>query len=145
MKEATVSSFFKLILSSAGVSLGTNDVVVPALSRVIDLPVLSVQVTLFGAAAFGAGLSLFFTDPIESRRMLLGQVLGATVFGVCLGVLCADALELNWAKKNLGMFVMMSAAATRWFLPSIIDRIKKLISEAQIPFLRKKGSEPDDR
>ena len=112
------------------------------LDKVFDIPVFGVPVTIVGAAAVGAGMSLFFGDPIESRRSLFGQVLAATAFGVSAGVLAADALNLEWAQKNMGMFVMMTAALMRWFLPSVIDRGKQFIKEFKFSFSRKTDGDP---
>lgn len=137
-----MSSFIKLALSSTAVGAGAGGWVFPLLDKVFDIPVFGVPVTIVGAAAVGAGMSLFFGDPIESRRSLFGQVLAATAFGVSAGVLAADALNLEWAQKNMGMFVMMTAALMRWFLPSVIDRGKQFIKEFKFSFSRKTDGDP---
>ena len=99
-------------------------------------------VTIVGAAAVGAGMSLFFGDPIQSRKSLFGQVTASTAFGVAVEVLCADALNLEWAQKNLSMFVMMMAAIMRWFLPSAIERGKQVIKEFKFSFSKKSDGDP---
>lgn len=115
--------------------------VFPFFDKMFTIPIFGVQVTTIGAAAVGAGLSLFFGDPIESRRSLFGQVAAATAFGVGSGILLADAFNLAWAQKNLQMFVMMDAAIMRWFLPSIIERGKQLIKDFKFSFSRKSDGE----
>lgn len=87
-------------------------------------------------------MSLFFGDPIESRKSLFGQILASTMFGVSAGILFADALNLEWAQKNMGMFVMMMAAIMRWFLPSVIERGKQFIKEFKFSFSNKKDGDP---
>lgn len=142
MKGEAVSSFIKLTLSAAGVGAGTGSWVFPLLDKVFDIPVFGVQVTIVGAAAVGAGMSLFFGDPIESRKSLFGQVLASTMFGVGAGVLAADAFNLEWAQKDMGMFVMMTAALIRWFLPSVIERGKQFIKEFKFSFSKKTDGDP---
>lgn len=142
MKGEAVSSFVKLTLSAAGVAAGADGWVFPLLDNVFSIPVFGVPVTIVGAAAVGAGMSLFFGDPVESRKSLFGQVLASTAFGVGVGVLFADAMNLEWAQKNLGMFVMMTAALMRWFLPSVIDRGKQFIKEFKFSFSRKTDGDP---
>lgn len=136
-----MSSFLKITLSSAGVGAGFGNWVFPFFDKMFTIPIFGVQVTTIGAAAVGAGLSLFFGDPIESRRSLFGQVAAATAFGVGSGILLADAFNLAWAQKNLQMFVMMDAAIMRWFLPSIIERGKQLIKDFKFSFSRKSDGE----
>lgn len=103
----------------------------------IQQPVWGVPVTVFGAAAAGAGLSLFFGDPLPTRRALFGQVLAATFFGAGVAVLAADGMDWDWATKNISMFALISAAMIRWFLPAIIDRIKQLIKEFKFSFTKR--------
>lgn len=142
MKGEAMSSFLKVTLSSAGVGAGFRNWIFPFFDSVFTIPVFGVQVTTIGAAAVGAALSLFFGDTIESRRMLFGQVIASTLFGVAVGILCADGLSLAWAQKNLQMFVLMMAALMRWFLPSIIARGKELIKDFKFPFTKKTDGEP---
>lgn len=137
-----MSSFIKLALSSTAVGAGAGGWVFPLLDKVFDIPVFGVPVTIVGAAAVGAGMSLFFGDPIQSRKSLFGQVTASTAFGVAVGVLCADALNLEWAQKNLSMFVMMMAAIMRWFLPSAIERGKQVIKEFKFSFSKKSDGDP---
>lgn len=103
----------------------------------IQQPVWGVPVTVFGAAAAGAGLSLFFGDPLPSRRALFGQILAATFFGAGVAVLVADGMDWDWATKNISMFALISAAMIRWFLPSVIERIKQLIKEFKFSFTKR--------
>lgn len=133
MKEEMATSFLKLVLSSTAIGAGTESIVVPVLNGIFQVPVFGVPVTIIGAAAVGAGMSLFFGDPIESRRSLFGQVSAATAFGVGSGVLFADAFHLEWAQKNMAMFVMMNAALMRWFLPTVIEKVKTIIKEFKLP------------
>lgn len=133
MKGEMAAPFLKLVLSSTVIGAGTESILVPVLDKIFYVPVFGVPVTVIGAAALGAGLSLFFGDPIESRRSLFGQVAAATVFGVSSGVLFVDAFQLEWARKNMAMFVMMNAAIMRWFLPTAIERVKTIIKEFRLP------------
>lgn len=104
----------------------------------IALPVMGVPISVSMAALFGAGLSLFFGDPIESRRSLWGQLAAATVFGVATATFLADALQLEWAIKNPPMFALLMAAMLRWFLPSIIERGKLFIQNFSFSFSKSK-------
>lgn len=133
MKEELASSFLKLVASSTAMGAGADKIVLPLLNGFFQVPVFGVPVTVIGAAAVGAGMSLFFGDPIESRRSLFGQVSAATAFGVGAGVLFADAFHLEWAQKNMAMFVMMTAALMRWFLPTVIEKVKTIITEFKLP------------
>ena len=139
--EALVS-FIKLAVSAAGTAAASSPIV-DAFNAYVQLPVWGVPVTVFGAAGAGAVLSLFFGDPLTSRRQLFGQVIAATVFGVAAAVLVADGFDWDWATKNMSMFALMSAAITRWFLPSIIDRAKQLIKDFKFSFMKK--NEGDDK
>lgn len=129
-------SFSKLV----GATLATGAAGTPAMRLFTDyvsLPVWGVPVSVIGAAAFGAGLSLFFGDPIPSRKALYGQVLAATFFGAAWAVLVADGMGWEWAQKNIGMFGLSSAAVVRWFLPTVIERGKQIIKEFRLPSIKK--------
>lgn len=129
-------SFFKLTASAV-----VTGAVVPPIAAVlgsyVQTPVWGVPVSVIGAAAFGAGLSLFFGDPLPTRRALYGQTLAATFFGAAAAVLVADGMDWDWAQKNIGMFALVTAAVVRWWLPSIIERGKQLIKEFRFPSLKK--------
>lgn len=133
--EAIVS-FIKLAVATGGAAAASSPVL-DAFNSYISLPVWGVPVTVFGAAGAGAVLSLFFGDPLTSRRDLFGQVLAATVFGVAVAVLAADGLDWDWATKNMSMFALMSAAMLRWFLPTVIDRGKQFIKDFKFSFTKK--------
>lgn len=133
--EAIVS-FFKLIGASTTTAVASSPLV-DAFSIYVQLPVWGVPVTVIGAAGFGAVLSLFFGDPLPTRRDLFGQTLGATFFGVAVAVLAADGLDWEWATKNMAMFALMSAAILRWWLPTIIERGKQLIKDFKFTFTKK--------
>lgn len=111
----------------------------------ISQPVWNVPVTVYGAAAAGAALSLFFGDPLPTRRALFGQTLAATMFGAGGAVLAADAMGWQWAAKNISMFAMINAALMRWFLPTLIDRVKQLIKELKFSFTKSKTNGGDDK
>lgn len=118
-------------------------------SEVVAFPVFGHPVSLFMAGLFGAGLSLFFGDPIEGRRMFWGQIAGSVVFGVGSGVLVSDAMDWDWATKNLPLFVVCCSAMIRWFLPvllpAIAKRAKKFIEEYQLPSFKKHKPEADTK
>lgn len=135
-KGEAIVSFFKLAASTVTAG-AVSTPVVEVFNSYVNLPVWGVPVSVIGAAAFGAGLSLFFGDPIPTRRALYGQTLAATVFGAAAAVLAADAFDWDWATKNISMFAMVSAAMVRWFLPTIIDRGKQLIKEFRFPTAKK--------
>lgn len=131
-------SFVKLVATSA-----VSSPVVKAMSVYLSVPVWNVPVSVIMAALAGAGLSLFFGDPVESRRSLAGQVLAATAFGTAVAVLTADGAGWEWAQKNIAMFAMMSAAILRWFLPTAIEKGKQAIKDFKIPFMKKPpGDQP---
>lgn len=132
-----VSSFLKLVVSSTALGAWASAVILPIVDKAIRVPAFGVPVSLVGAAAVGAGLSLFFGDPIQSRKSLFGQVTAATAFGLCAGVLAAEALSLKWAQDNIGMFVMMVSALMRWFLPSLIAKGKDVIKSFKFPSFTK--------
>lgn len=92
-----------------------------------------VPVTVFGSAAVGVALSLFFGGTkVKSRRELWGQVLFSVLFGVAAAILCASAFNLHWAKENISAFAFVCAAVTRWFLPGLIERVRKIIREYKL-------------
>lgn len=136
MKGDSLFELTKLL----GVSSGAGAITSPAFqlfTSYVHQPVWGVPVTVFGAAAAGAGLSLFFGDPLPTRRALFGQVLAATFFGAGSAVLVADAMHWEWATKNISMSALISAAMIRWFLPSIIERVKQLIKEFKFSFTKR--------
>ena len=133
--EATVS-FIKLTATA----IATGATVPPfavVFGSYVSTPVWGVPVSVIGAAAFGAGLSLFFGDPLPTRRALYGQTLAATFFGTASAVLVADGMNWDWAQKNIGMFALVTAAVIRWWLPSIIERGKQIIKDFKVPSLKK--------
>lgn len=107
----------------------------------VKQPVWGIPVTVIGAAAAGAALSLFFGDPLPSRKALFGQVIASTFFGAGVAVLVSDAMGWSWATRNISMFTMLSAAMIRWFLPSIIDRGKQFIHDFKFTFSKKEGDD----
>ena len=133
--EATVS-LIKLVATSAGTA-GFISSILDAFTTYVQLPVWGVPVTVIGAAGAGAILSLFFGDPLETRRDLFGQTIAATFFGAACAVLVSDGLNWDWAAKNMAMFALMSAAMIRWFLPSVIERGKQLIKDFKFSFTKK--------
>ena len=130
-------SFFKLAATATAAGAASPPVV-NLFSQVVNVPVWGVQVSVVGAAAFGAGLSLFFGDPLPTRRALYGQTLAATVFGTACAVLVADGMNWDWAQKNISMFALMSAAVIRWFLPTALEQGKVIIKSFKLPSLTKK-------
>lgn len=134
MKGDSVISAIKLV----GV-VGAGSPVLQLFNEYIRQPVWGVPVTVIGAAAAGAALSLFFGDPIPTRKQLFGQVIAATMFGAGAAVMLADGMDWDWATKNISMFAMFAAAMIRWFLPTIIDRGKQLIKEFKLPFINKRN------
>lgn len=137
-KGEAIVSFFKLAAASVATGAASTPIIT-LFTEYVSLPVWGVPVSVVGAAAFGAGLSLFFGDPLPSRRALYGQTLAATAFGTACAVLVADGMNWDWAQKNISMFALMSAAILRWFLPTIIERGKQLIREARFPTIKKSG------
>lgn len=126
----------KLLATAGGAGAATSPLF-QLFTNYIQQPVWGVPVTVFGAAAAGAALSLFFGDPLPTRRALFGQTLAATFFGAGIAVLVADGMDWDWAEKNISMFALMSAAMIRWFLPSVIERIKQLIKEFKFSFTKR--------
>lgn len=129
-------SFFKLVTASVATGAASAPVL-DIFTDYVSLPVWGVPVSVIGAAAFGAGLSLFFGDPIPTRRALYGQILAATFFGAAWAVLIADGMNWDWAQKNISMFALSSAAVVRWFLPTVIERGKQIVKEFKLPSLKK--------
>src|SRR5690606_19690093 len=107
-------SLIKLTATAAGVGV-TGAPLVEILTQYVQLPVWGVPVTVVMAALAGAVLSLFFGDPVESRKSLWGQVLGSTAFGTAVAVLVADGMGWGWMQRNIPMSALMSAAVIRWF------------------------------
>lgn len=136
MKGEGVVNFIKLAVAAGGTGAATSPFF-QLFTQYISTPVWNVPVTVIGAAGFGAFLSLFFGDPIPTRRGLYGQVIAATAFGCAVAVLAADAMNWDWAQKNMPMFAMMTAAIMRWFLPTTIDRGKQFIKEFKFSFTKK--------
>lgn len=129
-------SFVKLAGTAGGTAVASSPLF-DLFNHYVNLPVWGVPVTVIGAAAFGTALSLFFGDPVTGARNFYGQILAATVFGAAIAGLSADALQLEWAQKNMAIFALMTAAMTRWFLPSIIERGKLLIKDLKLPSVGK--------
>lgn len=136
LKGEAIVSLSKLIAATAATGAATAPVI-DIFNTYVQTPVWGVPVSVIGAAAFGAGLSLFFGDPIKTRRALYGQTLAATVFGAACAVLVADGMGWEWAQKNIGMFALMSAAMVRWFLPTVIERIKQMVKDFKLPSIKK--------
>lgn len=132
VRGEAIMSFVKLAVTGAA-----STPFIKLFTQYVSLPVWGVPVSVVGAAAFGAGLSLFFGDPIPTRKALFGQILAATAFGTAIAVLTADGTGWSWAQKNIGMFALMSAAMVRWFLPTVIERGKLLIREFRFPSIKK--------
>lgn len=128
-----------LATTTSGTSLKAIDI----FNKTMALPVWGVPVTTFAAAAVGAGVSLFFGEPVTKARDLWGQVIASMFFGVAWSVLLADGLNWEWASKHQSMFALVTAAFVRWFLPAIIERGRELIKEYKLSlnFMRKKGGE----
>ena len=114
-------------------------------TEVVAFPVFGAPITLILAALVGAGLSLFFGDPIIGRRNLWGQIAGAVAFGTGAGVLVSDAMDWAWATRNLPLFVMCCSAVIRWFLPTVIERGKQLIREFKFPWAKKSNPEGEEK
>lgn len=126
----------KLLVTASGAGAATSPLF-QLFTNYIQQPVWGVPVTVFGAAAAGAGLSLFFGDPLPTRRALFGQTLAATFFGAGAAVLVSDGMDWDWAAKNISMFALISAAMIRWFLPSVIERGKQLIKDFKFSFTKR--------
>lgn len=141
MKEELLN--FLKVVSATGGAATVSSPLFKLFTDYIQQPVWGVPVTVFGAAAAGSILSLFFGDPLSSRRSLFGQVLASTFFGAGAAVLVSDAMNWDWAAKNISMFAMMSAAMIRWFLPSIIERVKQLIKAFNFSFTKKQGGKDE--
>ena len=137
MKEE-VANFVKMLSASTGTGVVTSPVF-QIFTQYVNQPVWGIPVTVFGAAAAGACMSLFFGGPLPTRRALYGQVIASTLFGAAAAVLAADAMDWDWAAKNISIFALISAAMIRWFLPAIIERGKQLIKEFRFSFTKKDG------
>ena len=111
----------------------------------MKLPLADASIGIFLAGLAGAGLSMFFGDPIEGKRNLWGQVLGSAIFGTTIATMLSDAMGWSWAVKNPYMFALIVAALTRWWLPSIITRGKQIIGELNIPWPGKKKKEEESK
>lgn len=136
--KTEVANFVKMLSASTSTGVVTSPVF-KLFTQYVQQPVWGIPVTVFGAAAAGACMSLFFGDPLPSRRALYGQVMASTVFGAAAAVLAADAMNWDWAAKNISIFALVSAAVIRWFLPSIIERVKQMIKEFRFSFTKKDG------
>lgn len=136
MKGEGLMDLTRLLVTASGTGAVTSPLF-QLFTSYVQQPVWGVPVTVFGAAAAGAGLSLFFGDPVPTRRALFGQVLASTFFGAGSAVLTADAMDWDWATKNISMSALISAAMIRWFLPSIIASVKQLIKEFKLSFTKK--------
>lgn len=141
VKGEAILSFAKLVTASV-VTGAASTPTLRLFTEYVSLPVWGVPISVIGAAAFGAGLSLFFGDPIPTRRALYGQILAATFFGAAWAVLVADGMEWAWAQKNISMFALSSAAVVRWFLPTVIERGKQLVREFKLPSIKKTDGDP---
>lgn len=139
-RGGAIVSLIKLTITSATTAAASSPFI-DAFNNYIQLPVWGVPVTVIGAAGAGAVLSLFFGDPIPTRRALYGQTIGATFFGVAVAVLVADGLNWDWAIKNMSMFALMSAAIMRWFLPTMIERGKQIIKDFKFSFTKRNGGD----
>ena len=137
----SILSFLKLTATVAGAAVAGAPVI-DIFNHYIQTPVWGIPVTVIGAAGAGAVLSLFFGDPLTTRRELFGQTFAASVFGAAVAWLAARALQWDWAISNMSMFALVSAAMLRWFLPSVIERGKSLIKEFRFTLdQKKKGDE----
>lgn len=132
----SIVSFIKLAVTSAGTGMLASTPAMDAFNAYVQLPVWGVPVTVIGAGFAGSLLSLFFGDPVETRRGLWGQVIASAMFGTAVASLLADGLNWDWATKNMAMFAMMSAAMLRWFLPTMIERGKAVIKELKFSFAK---------
>lgn len=134
--KGEIVNFAKLVGTAGAGSVATSPVF-QVFTHYINQPVWGIPVTVMGAAAAGAGLSLFFGDPLPTRRALFGQTLAATFFGAGMAILVSDGMDWEWATKNISIFAMVSAAIIRWFLPSVIERCKQLIKEFKFSFTKR--------
>lgn len=132
-------------LVKLGVAAAAASPFVKVFTELVVTPVWGIPISVAMAALTGAGLSLFFGDPIESRRSLWGQLAAATVFGLAIADLTARALKWEWATANMPMFALMTAALLRWFLPSIIDRGKEFIKDFKFSFTKKPEDEGEGK
>lgn len=142
MKGESIIELIKLSVATGGAGVAATPVA-RIFSEYVQQPVWGVPVTVFGAAMFGAGLSLCFGDPVPKRGSLFAQVFASAAFGAGLAVLLADALDLAWAQKNMAMSAMISAALIRWFLPALIEKVKQMIKDFKLSFITKRGQGED--
>lgn len=142
MKGESIVEFLKLA-ATAGATGAAGEPFLRVFNEYVQQPVWGVPVTVFGAAMFGAALSLCFGDPVPSRKSLFTQIFASAAFGAGLAVLLADAANLEWAQKNMAMFAMITAAILRWFLPSAIDKVKQLIKDFKLSLITKRGQGED--
>lgn len=133
MKGESLVNLLKVVTAAGGAGAASSPFF-QLFTHYIQQPVWGIPVTIIAAGAAGSVLSLFFGDPLPTRRALFGQTLAATFFGAGCAVLVADAMEWEWAANNISMFAMISAAMIRWFLPSFIERVKQLIKEFKFSF-----------
>lgn len=136
----TILSFTKLVIAT-GVAGVAGQPFLDYLHAYVTTPFWGMPVSVIAAASFGAGLSLFFGDPLPTRRALYGQTIAATFFGAGLAVMLADGFEWQWAIKYTPLFALMSSAMVRWFLPSAIERVKQLIKEFKLPSIKKSNGD----
>ena len=106
--------------------------IVQMVNAFFSMLIWNIPVTTFGAAAFGAGLSRFFGEPVSKQRNFWGQMAAACFFGTAIAALVAGAFDLKWAKENMSLFALINAACIRWFLQTIIDRAKLIIKEYKL-------------
>jgi hypothetical protein len=130
----------KGLLATTGLAGMVTSPLFQALNSLFPGTVFNAPVSSWGAAAFGAVISLFFGEAPPSRRRLFGECTAAMGFGVAIAVLAADGLDLDWATNNASMFAMVCAGVVRWFMGPVIERGKRFIHETNfsIPFLKKK-------
>lgn len=128
-------------LAMTALAAGLAAPTMEAAPKIIQVPVLGVPIAVVAAALAGAALSLFFGDPITSRRALFGQTFTAAIFGTCIAVLMADGMGWVWAQKNITMFALMSAAMLRWFLPGLIHKIGEVIRDFKLRIPRVGGTD----
>jgi len=127
-----------VVAASASVSAASTPIV-NYLQLYTSIPLWGMPISVIAAATFGAGLSLFFGDPLVSRRALYGQTLAATFFGAGLAVMFAHAMKWDWAMEYTALLALMTSAMVRWFLPTIIERGKQLINEFRFPHRKNDG------
>jgi len=125
MMHFDLLNLFKITATSVALGVSTDI----ATNTLISDTHLNISVTVFIAALLGSGTSLCFGETKLGKREALTQILSSAIFGITLGLLAAEALNLTWAKQHLGLFVLLISAMTRWFLPTVISRLQTLITE----------------